>query len=76
MGDEFVVKVQLPLGGNAGPSVLVYNEDRSVLWVDDDQATVAAVEEAVAGAPKSFMRATLDAAGRINLLGPAPWEEW
>lgn len=75
---SFIVKVQLPIGGNAKAEALVYNEDRSVeglLTITDS------LEKAMAGRPKKFFFAYLVGSTSnpeliVDVHREAPWQDW
>lgn len=71
---KFIVKVQLSIASNKDvQSVLVYNEDESIL------AEYEATDDLLKfcdGREKFFVWATLDAEGGIVLGDIAPWQQW
>lgn len=71
---SFVVKVQISQHSfTAGRQILVYNEDKSILWQDDAGKEIV---RTLRGRPKAFFNATRDDDGVIHLneeVGDPGW---
>lgn len=73
---EFIVKVQQSMTSNVGPSVLVYNEGRSVRHETQDSNFVSAVRSMMGERPKAYFNVKLETDGTLVFLsevGPQKW---
>lgn len=69
-----IVKVQLSLATNRPKQrVLIYNEDRSIMYEDDAAKEVV---ELMDGLPKAYFRAHLDKNKKIVLDEQAEDQDW
>ncbi len=60
-----VYKVQIALFG--GPSALIYNEDRTEIWQEDEPEKVKVISKFVRNKPKAFVAGYLNDKGQICL---------
>lgn len=72
-----IVKVQLALGGKgAGVALMIYNEDRTVDFVEDNEELLAQIKALPREQwAKSFWHAYMIGDG-LHIDGQAPWQNW
>lgn len=71
--DEFIVKIQLPIGGEMSHA-LMYNEDRTIETL---QPITQALLKMFGKTVKIFAYCTYDRRTKtLNILRKAPWQEW
>lgn len=72
--EKFIVKVQASLTSNNDvQSILIYNEDESVMAEFDATDDVLKLLD---GRPKAFFFAHIADDGGLILGTPAPWQQW
>lgn len=71
-----IVKVQTSLASSGGKrTVLVYNQDRSVMFETDDKAQVDVLTQKLRGAPKGYFKTmTLD--GKLFVTERTSDRDW
>ena len=71
-----IVKVQRALAGTR--AVLIYNEDRTVMWQETDPKGCAGLERILRGRPKAYFEAELRPDGKIEVFSKleAPEQPW
>lgn len=78
MAQPMIVKVQVSVAGNRGPSVLIYDEVRHIQWEGpcDHDPFAQAVRALMAGRVKAFFHAHMNGKRQLVLSEEAPQQDW
>ncbi len=73
----FIVKIQQSLNSSDGvKSVLIYNEDKSIMHESRNPEEIAPLLKVLGDRPKGYFDADLNAEGRLGIIKEVEQQSW